>query len=151
MHFEVMPRQIHSTEKRILTRDDLNLSYNDMAAHKEWGDRLNYLSLFDKGYVSPRQFSNPFYKSRMWRNLREEIIARDMGYDLGCPGVPIEGPIIVHHMIPLVEDDILDWNEDLLLNPDLLISTSIETHNIIHYGRRVKELVERKPGDTNLW
>ena len=74
-----------------------------------------------------------------------------MGYDLGCTGVPIEGPIIVHHMIPLVEDDILDWNEDLLLNPDLLISTSIETHNIIHYGRRVEELVERKPGDTNLW
>jgi len=49
-----------------------------MAAHKEWGDRLNYLSLFDKGYVSPRQFSNPFYKSRMWRNLREEIIAREL-------------------------------------------------------------------------
>jgi gp009 len=98
--------------------------------------------------------SNPFYKSRIWRDLREEIIARDLGYDLGVPGIqiPNKQDIIVHHMIPLEEDDILEWREDIILNPDLLITTSRNTHNIIHYGDRSQSiLIDRRPGDTKLW
>ena len=68
--------------------------------------------------------------------------------------VEIEGPPLVHHMIPLLEEDILEWREDIILNPDLLITTSYNTHNIIHYGfSRVQSMnyVERSPGDTKLW
>lgn len=131
-----------------------DLSYKKLLTLDSFGDRLNYLSLFKRGYRSPRHMSNPFYKSRIWRDLREEIIARDLGYDLGVPGIqiPNKQDIIVHHMIPLEEDDILEWREDILLNPDLLITTSRNTHNIIHYGDRSQSiLVERQPGDTKLW
>lgn len=131
-----------------------DLSYKKLLTIDSFGDRLNYLSLFKRGYRSPRHMSNPFYKSRIWRDLREEIIARDLGYDLGVPGIqiPNKQDIIVHHMIPLEEDDILEWREDILLNPDLLITTSRNTHNIIHYGDRSQSiLVERQPGDTKLW
>lgn len=131
-----------------------DLSYKKLLTLDSFGDRLNYLSLFKRGYRSPRHMSNPFYKSRIWRDLREEIIARDLGYDLGVPGIqiPNKQDIIVHHMIPLEEDDILEWREDILLNPDLLITTSRNTHNIIHYGDRSQSiLIERQPGDTKLW
>lgn len=131
-----------------------DLSYKKLLTIDSFGDRLNYLSLFKRGYRSPRHMSNPFYKSRIWRDLREEIIARDLGYDLGVPGIqiPNKQDIIVHHMIPLEEDDILEWREDILLNPDLLITTSRNTHNIIHYGDRSQSiLIERQPGDTKLW
>lgn len=131
-----------------------DLSYKKLLTIDSFGDRLNYLSLFKRGYRSPRHMSNPFYKSRIWRDLREEIIARDLGYDLGVPGIqiPNKQDIIVHHMIPLEEDDILEWREDIILNPDLLITTSRNTHNIIHYGDRSQSiLIDRQPGDTKLW
>lgn len=138
-------------EQRSILRD---LSYSKLIEFKDFGDRLNFLSLANRGYKSPRDISNKFYKSRMWRDLREEVIARDMGYDLGISGVEIEGPPLVHHMIPLIEDDILLWREEILLNPDLLITTSYNTHNIIHYGQTADPslvFVERCPGDTKLW
>lgn len=131
-----------------------DLSYKKLLTIDSFGDRLNYLSLYKRGYRSPRHMSNPFYKSRIWRDLREEIIARDLGYDLGVPGIqiPNKQDIIVHHMIPLEEDDILEWREDIILNPDLLITTSRNTHNIIHYGDRSQSiLIDRQPGDTKLW
>lgn len=131
-----------------------DLSYKKLLTIDSFGDRLNYLSLYNRGYVSPRNISNPFYKSRIWRDLREEIIARDLGYNLGVKGIqiPEEEGIIVHHMIPIEEIDILEWREDILLNPDLLITTSKSTHNIIHYGDRSQSIfVERRPGDTKLW
>lgn len=131
-----------------------DLSYKKLLTIDSFGDRLNYLSLYNRGYLSPRNISNPFYKSRIWRDLREEIIARDLGYNLGVKGIkiPEEEGIIVHHMIPIEEIDILEWREDILLNPDLLITTSKSTHNIIHYGDRSQSIfVERRPGDTKLW
>lgn len=138
-------------EQRSILRD---LRYSKLLEFKDFGDRLNYLSLANRGYQSPREISNKFYKSRMWRDLREEVIARDMGYDLGVPGVEIEGPPLVHHMIPLIEDDIIQWREEIILNPDLLITTSYGTHNIIHYGQTSEPslvFIERCPGDTKLW
>lgn len=135
-----------------MERKDLNFSYEELSKIPAFGDRLKYLSLRDKGYKSPRQFSNPFYKSPVWKKLRDEVIARDGGYDLGVPGVEIDGPIYVHHMIPITPEDIYDWNEEILLNPDLLISCSHDTHMAIHYGIISKEpYVERYPGDTKLW
>lgn len=139
------------SDRRSMLED---FSYKKLLTIDSFGDRLNYLSLYKRGYRSPRHMSNPFYKSRIWRDLREEIIARDLGYDLGVPGIqiPNKQDIIVHHMVPLEEDDILEWREDIILNPDLLITTSRNTHNIIHYGDRSQSiLIERQPGDTKLW
>lgn len=135
-----------------MDRSDLKLSYEELSEIEAFGDRLRYLSLRDKGYKSPRQFSNPFYKSPIWLALRDEVIARDGGYDLGIPGMEIEGPIYVHHMIPIEPDDILEWHVDIILNPDKLITCSHDTHMAIHYGKLSDEKpVERKPNDTKLW
>lgn len=136
-------------ERKILQ----DLSYSELIKYSNFGDRLNYLSLTRRGYNSPRDISNRFYKSKIWLELREFVIARDMGYDLGVPGVEIDGPPLVHHMIPLIEEDILEWREDIILNPDLLITTSRDTHNAIHYSatKPSAQYVERQPGDTKLW
>ena len=64
----------------------------------------------------------------------------------------IDGPIIVHHINPITQEDIDEWNVEKLFNPDNLICVSVETHNLIHYRKRKSlEFVERKPGDTKLW
>lgn len=139
-----------TTDREVL-RD---LSYSKLITFDSFGDRLNYLSLINRGYKSPREISDRFYRgNRLWREVRDYVIARDMGYDLGVPGVNIQGRVLVHHMIPITEEDLLEWNEDILLNPDKLITTSYDTHAIIHYKKVTPEslYVERTAGDTKLW
>lgn len=125
----------------------------ELALNKEdWNARLEYLMLLDGNATSPRHMSNRFYKSREWLRVRDEVIERDLGCDLGILGLPIEGPIIVHHINPLYAEDIENWNVEKLFDKDNLICCSIATHNLIHYGKPKKEeYVERTPGDTNLW
>lgn len=130
---------------------DLDISYSGSLEHSSFTDRLNYLSLYDKKYISPRQFSHNFYKEKPWLELRDYVIARDLGYDLGIPGVEINGPILVHHIIPITLEDIENYNTEVILNPDNCICVSIETHNIIHYGQQIEPYIERKPNDHILW
>lgn len=129
----------------------LDISYSGSLAYKSFTDRLNYLSLHNKDYISPRQFSHHFYKEKPWLELREYVISRDLGYDLGIPGVDILGPVLVHHIIPITLEDVENYNTDVILNPDNCITVSIETHNIIHYGELIDPYVERKPNDHILW
>lgn len=128
-------------------------TYRDICNQNNFGDRLAMLQLVGFVYMNPnRDVSNLFYKSEAWLQTREQIIIRDLGCDLGINGLYITGPIIVHHIDPLVESDFEEWNEDKLLNPNNLICCSIETHNRIHYGSKKQlEIIERKPGDTKLW
>jgi hypothetical protein len=81
------------------------------------------------------------------------VIVRDGGCDLAVPGYEIYDSILVHHINPMVAEDIVN-GDDWILNPDYLITTTQETHNAIHYGRDItlpKVVVERAPGDTSLW
>lgn len=128
---------------------DFGLSYSELITIPTFGDRLNYLSLYDKGYIAPRH-NNKFYRLSPWLNFRREMLIRDLGYDLGVEGHDIEGKIILHHINPITEEDFETYNIDKLLNPENVITTSLFTHNVIHYGNRIEE-VERKPGDTKLW
>lgn len=130
---------------------DFGLSYSELITIESFGDRLKYLSLWDKGYVSPRFMSNPFYKSSPWLTFREEIKIRDLGCDLGLIDFDIDGPIIIHHINPLVQEDFDDYNVEKLLNPENVITTSYDTHNKIHYKQKHIEVIERQPGDTKLW
>lgn len=114
-------------------------------------DRLDYLKLLDNNATSPRHMSMPFYKSDIWKFTRKQIIDRDLGFDLGVFGVYIEGSMLVHHINPINENDIL-FQTDRLLDPENLITTSNHTHNLIHYNKQEKEQwVERTQGDTKLW
>lgn len=126
------------------------LTYSELIQFDSYGDRLDYLILLDGNVDSPRHMSNTFYKSPEWLATREAVIVRDLGRDLGCRGFDITGKIIVHHINPITEDDILN-NDPKLYDLENLICVSVETHNIIHYGLKNDSYVERTPNDTTLW
>lgn len=131
--------------------NDLDISYTGCLNYDSFTDRLNYLSLYNKQYISPRMFSHSFYKEKPWLELRDYVIARDYGYDLGIPGAEINGGILVHHIIPITLEDIESYNTDIILNPNNCICVSKTTHNIIHYGDKIEPYIERKPNDHILW
>lgn len=124
-------------------------SYDAMVKLQSFSERLDYLMLLDYEYSSPREEAYHFFRSHTWRNLRAAIIRRDMSFDLGVFGVYIESKLIVHHMNPVTIDDVRKQSK-WLLDPKYLITSSIETHNIIHYGKP-DPVIERQPGDTILW
>lgn len=126
-------------------------TYSNLISLPSFQERLDYLKLLDNNATSPRHMSEQFYKSHTWRTLRKQIIERDLAFDLGCIGTYIEDKIIVHHINPISESDIV-YQTQKLLDPENLITTSLNTHNKIHYNQEVREAwVERTPGDTKLW
>ena len=132
-------------------------TYSELIKHESFEDRFRYLSL--RGTVGETTFgferhhNQKFYTSREWRLIRDEVIVRDLGCDLGVEGNDIFDRPIIHHMNPMVPKDIIHGNTDIL-NPDYLITTTHRTHNAIHYGDStllLKPLTDRRPGDTKLW
>lgn len=126
------------------------LSYSELIKIDTFDKRLEYLRLWDVPHVSPRNLSLSFYKHKQWLHTREIVIKRDYASDLGMLDISIYGPIYVHHINPLTEQDILEWS-DRLFNLDNLICCSLDTHNAIHYKKELDRYVERTPGDTILW
>lgn len=120
-------------------------------------ERFDYLCLDgvvgDRTFGSERWINQRFYRSDEWRQLRHHIIVRDFGMDLGSKDVPIRGKTIIHHMNPLVVEDIVH-STDNLMDPEFLIATSLKTHNAIHYGggkAPPTAFPERFAGDTTPW
>ena len=130
-------------------------TYSELMRLKTFDERFEYLKLNGKvcniTFGARRYLNQVFYKSELWRSIRRDIIIRDLGCDLGLEGYEIYDKIIVHHINPLKEEDIMKQTE-YLTNPEYLISTCLNTHNAIHYSDTSPNLmVERKPGDTRLW
>jgi hypothetical protein len=132
-------------------------TYLELIQHSNFEDRYHYLAL--RGEVGSATFgfdrwlNQQFYTSRQWRNLRQHIIVRDDGCDLGVPEYEILDRPIIHHMNPLTVDDIVHGTDEAL-DPEYLILVSHRTHNAIHYGDESllpKPVVSRRPGDTQLW
>lgn len=132
-------------------------SYSELRRLDSFLDRFRYLQL--RGDVGASTFgfdrymNQQFYRSREWRQLRQHVIARDQGCDLGLDGYEIFDRIYIHHMNPMTVEDIEHGNESIL-DPEFLISTTHKTHNAIHYGDEKllpQPIVERRPGDTKLW
>ena len=125
-------------------------SYTDLLSMKTYKERLEYLKLSD---ILPGAPGKRFHmrNRKLWDRVREKVIARDLGFDLGIPGKEIVGSIIVHHINP-VTDEMYGTNSPMLYDPDNLITVSRETHDYIHYGTIPQEpLGSRSPGDTKLW
>lgn len=123
--------------------------YSELITYPDYQSRLLYLSLLDGNRSSPREESMGFFKSHAWLNFRRAIIKRDMSFDLAVFGVYIPDKIIVHHINPVTIDDIRNMTP-MLLDPENVITTSMLTHNIIHYGEPEEPIV-RRPGDTIFW
>lgn len=131
--------------------------YSELRRLETFEDRFDYLEL--KGRVGESTFgfdrwiNQRFYRSHEWTEVRNFVIMRDEGCDLGVPGYEIHDGLLVHHMNPITVDEIL-YSEEWITDPEYLVTTSLNTHNAIHYGGKgllPRGLVERKPGDTKLW
>lgn len=133
-------------------------TYSELSKLKTFKERYEYLRLED-GCVGKdtfgydRYLNQHFYKTVEWKRLRDQLIIRDNGCDLGIDGYRIYGRIIIHHMNPITKDDILGRSE-YLMNPEYLICTTHNTHNAIHYGDSsllITAPVERAKNDTCPW
>ena len=137
-------------------------NYEQLSKLKTFRERFEYLKLSnvvgEDTFGANRYLNQDFYNSTEWRRVRNYVITRDLGCDLGVPGFEIvAGKAIVHHINPVTVDDIFNKSERLL-DPNNLITTTDNTHNGIHYGvsyddfnLRNREVVERTPDDTKLW
>ena len=132
-------------------------SYSELRLLASFEERFDYLSL--RGEVGRSTFSfdrwlnQRFYRSPEWKHVRNLVIYRDDGCDLGIPGYEIHAQLMIHHMNPVTPED-LQRGEEWVLDPEYLITTTHRTHNAIHYGDQSlirKAPVERQPGDTRLW
>lgn len=132
-------------------------SYSELRRHHTFLDRFKYLSLGSEigrsTFGFERFLNQDFYTSFEWRRARRDVIARDQGLDLGVEDYLISHHIHVHHMNPITIKDLERGDEDIL-NPEYLISTSLRTHNAIHFGNERSlptPYVPRRAGDTKLW
>lgn len=133
-------------------------TYSELITFPTFEERYRYLKLDgvvgEDTFGFDRYLNQEFYqRDREWNRIRDFVIIRDQGCDLGVEGREIRGKILVHHMNPITKDDILKRSE-FLLNPEYLICTLKSTHDAIHYGDEnllMKGPVERKPNDTCPW
>ena len=132
-------------------------TYSELIALPTFEERFKYLQLNgqvgESTFGFDRYMNQVFYRSQKWKSIRDFVIIRDCGCDLGVEGYDIHGKIIIHHMNPLSMRDI-ETESDFLLNPDFLICTTHNTHNAIHYGDEnllVIAPIERTKNDTCPW
>jgi len=132
-------------------------TYSDLRRLETLEERFNYLVLHgDVGrstFGFDRYLNQRFYTSSEWRRVRNHIIARDSGCDLGVDGHDIHDRVYIHHLNPMTVDDLVN-GDPRILDPEFLVTVTHLTHNAIHYGSfdlLPKPFVERKPGDTKLW
>ena len=133
-------------------------TYSELVKLPTFEERYRYLRLGsrvgDETFGHDRYLNQSFYKSKEWFRIRDEVILRDFGCDLGIPGREIFKRVIIHHMNPLTKTDIID-RTDFLLNPEYLICTTKRTHDAIHYSDDsilIPDILpERSVNDTCPW
>lgn len=133
-------------------------TYTELSQIKTYEERFEYLSLDGRvgedTFGFDRYLNQQLYQSQEWKRVRDLVIMRDNGCDLGMEDYDIFGTIHVHHMNPISTSDILNQSE-YLLNPEYLICVSLDTHNAIHYGNKEylkrNQVVQRTPNDHCPW
>lgn len=132
-------------------------SYSELRQLSTFQERYDYLKL--NGRVGAETFgynryvNQRFYRSTEWKHIRDQIIIRDNGCDLGVEGYDLHSRIYIHHLNPMTVDDI-DQGRQMILDPDNLICVSFDTHQAIHFGDEslLPQLpIERISGDTCPW
>lgn len=131
--------------------------YSELILLETFEERFEYLKLFgevgESTFGFDRYLNQILYHSDEWSWARNEVIIRDQGCDLGSLDREIHGKIVIHHMNPVTKEDLINHSPDLL-NPEFLITTSMNTHNAIHYGdsRLLGSVpIERSRNDTSPW
>ena len=133
-------------------------TYTELIKLPTFIERYRYLRL--TGVVGKETFGYDRYLNQLfyqrhpkWKSIRDHVIIRDNGCDLGVEGREIQDKILVHHMNPITLHD-LETESDILLDPEFMISTMLTTHNAIHYGDEslvYSEPIIRTKNDTCPW
>lgn len=132
-------------------------TYSELVKIPTFEERYKYLRLSGRvgedTFGFDRYMNQNFYRSTAWKRIRDEVIIRDDGCDLGIEDRIIQGKILIHHMNPITDRDILGLT-DILLDPEYLICVSHTTHNAIHYGDEgllIPNPIARAKNDTCPW
>lgn len=132
-------------------------TYSELSKLSTFEERFEYLRLDGKvgkeTFGFDRYLNQTFYRSSKWKSIRDEVILRDNGCDLGVEGHEIHGRVIIHHMNPITAKDI-ERESAFLLDPEFLICTIHNTHQAIHYSDEnllIRAPVERTKYDTCPW
>ena len=134
-------------------------TYSDLSKLKSFEERFDYLKLDgavgEETFGFDRYLNQALYSSKEWKHIKNQVIIRDEGCDLGISGNKINRKAIIHHMNPITDEDIMN-RTPFLLDPEYLITCSMETHNAIHFGditvsRIAKDPVIRTPNDQVPW
>lgn len=132
-------------------------SYSEVLNYETYEERFNYLKLggqvAKETFGSNRTLNQMLYKDPEWRRIRDKIILRDGGCDLGISGREIFGPISVHHINPITVEDVINRSHKVF-DPNNLICTSDLTHKAIHYSDEhilLKDPIVRTKNDTCPW
>lgn len=132
-------------------------TYSELVLLSSFEDRYQYLQLNgvigEETFGFDRYMNQNFYRSKEWGFIRDQVIIRDNGCDLGVTGYEIHGRILIHHLNPISRKD-LETRSSFLLDPEFLITTTHNTHNAITYGNEkllVKPPVQRSRNDTCPW
>jgi hypothetical protein len=142
----------------MITRSRIEMRrYSELKRLKTFKERYEYLRIGglvgESTFGFERYLNQALYTSQKWKSIRNEVIIRDNGCDLGIEGYDIYDKIIIHHMNPLTREQMRDPDESIF-DPEFLICVSHDTHNAIHYGDEslLPEIfVERRPNDTCPW
>ena len=134
-------------------------TYSELIQYPTFEERFRYLELDGRVGVETfgfdRYLNQKFYRSYEWKKVRNYVITRDKGCDLGIEEreIPNGVAILIHHINPITVKDIAD-KEDWIFDPEFLICTTKRTHDAIHYSDEsilYSEPIERQPNDTTLW
>lgn len=134
-------------------------TYSELIQFETFEERFRYLKLDgrvgEETFGFDRWLNQKFYKDPEWLSIRDFVIVRDCGCDLGLLDreIPEGVKILIHHMNPISKEDILRRTKRLL-DPEYLITTIKLTHDAIHYGDDnilYVEPVERRVNDTCPW
>lgn len=139
-------------------------TYSELIKLPTFEERYRYLRIGgrvgEETFGFDRYLNQKFYRTDPeWREVKDYVILRDTGnndycQDLGMPyGYDIRGTILIHHMNPITQEDIIKRTK-YLLDPEYLICTILNTHNAIHYGDEsllITAPVERSRYDTCPW
>lgn len=133
-------------------------TYSELIKLTTFEERYRYLKLDgkvgDNTFGCDRYLNQRFYqRDPEWLSIRDKVIIRDKGCDLGIDGRDIYRNIIIHHINPITKEDIIRRTRKLF-DLENLICTSDITHKAIHYGNGdllIKDPIERFENDTIPW
>lgn len=134
-----------------------NKSYLELISFKTFQERYEYLRIGNGvgqlTFNGHRYLNQKFYSSHEWKQVRDLVILRDKGCDMGLDGYEIFSNMLIHHINPITIE-MIENRDPMIFDMNNLITVSNMTHQAIHYGDYSlidNSIVQRTQYDTCPW